>query len=132
VGEGLILETSFLVDLEREAIVGEPGRAHAFLEAHPDRRLSITSVTAGELACGPRVEQREAWERLVGHFPVRTPDAEAWWIYGRTFRYLRDNGMLIGANDLWIAAVALAADLPLVTRDEAHFGRVPGLRLVAY
>ena len=131
-GEALILETTFLVDLEREARGGVPGRAHAFLDAHPDRALCITLTTAGELACGPRVEDREAWRRLVSRFRIVTPDLDTAWIYGQTFRYLAENGLLIGANDLWIAAVALARGLPVVTRDEAHFRRVPGLRVLGY
>lgn len=131
-GEALILATTFLVDLEREARASTPGRAHAFLEANPDRELCVTLVTAGELACGPRVEEREAWRALVGRFRVLGPDLETGWLYGQTFRYLADNGMLIGANDLWIAATALSRALPLVTRDVSHFRRVPGLRVVGY
>jgi predicted nucleic acid-binding protein len=132
VGEALILETTFLVDLEREARARAPGRAHAFLEAHPDRPLCITLTTAGELACGPRVGEREGWRRLVSRFRVLAPDGDAAWAYGQTFRYLADNGLLIGANDLWIAATALAHGLPVVTRDEAHFRRVPGLEVLGY
>jgi tRNA(fMet)-specific endonuclease VapC len=132
VDEALILETTFLVDLEREAHSGSPGAAHAFLDTYPDRRLCIALTTAGELACGPRVEERAAWEELVGRFRVLEPDLDACWFYGDIFRFLRDNGMLIGANDLWIAATALAHDLALVTRDVAHFRRVPGLRVVGY
>lgn len=131
-GDALILETTFLVDLERESRAGAPGRAHSFLEAHPDRELCITLTTAGELACGPRVEDQDAWRRAVSRFRVLAPDIEAAWSYGQTLRYLTDNGLLVGANDLWIAAVALAHGLPVVTRDEAHFRRVPGLRVLGY
>ena len=35
----------------------------------------------------------------------------------------------IGANDLWIAAHALAADLTLATGNEREFRRVPTLRV---
>lgn len=131
-GQALILETTFLVDLEREARAGAPGRAYAFLEAHPDHVLCVTLTTAGELAGGPRIGEQEAWRRLVSRFRVLTPHLDAAWHYGQTFRYLADNGLLIGANDLWIAAVALAHGLPMVTRDEDHFRRVPGLRVMGY
>ena len=45
---------------------------------------------------------------------------------------LRQQNLLIGANDLWIAAAALAEGIPLVTNNAAPFNRVPGLRVVGY
>ncbi|MFM8720545.1 MAG: type II toxin-antitoxin system VapC family toxin, partial [Chthoniobacterales bacterium] len=37
----------------------------------------------------------------------------------------------IGQNDLWIAAVAMANGLPLVSRNKRHFGKIEGLKLIA-
>jgi len=84
------------------------------------------------LACGPRLDERGDWESLVRRFRVLVPDLETSWVYGQRYRYLRDHGLLIGANDLWIAATAIVNGLPMVTRDPAHFGRVPGLSVVTY
>lgn len=131
-GPALILETSFLVDLEREALRGEQGPAHRFLEAHPHRELCIPLTTAGELACGPRLQERNAWETLVGRFRILAPDLDTCWAYGQAYRYLKDNGLHIGANDLWLAAVGIVHGLPLVTRNPAHFRRVPGLEVLTY
>jgi tRNA(fMet)-specific endonuclease VapC len=36
---------------------------------------------------------------------------------------------VIGPNDLWIAAHALAEDFVLVTNNEREFGRIPGLNI---
>jgi tRNA(fMet)-specific endonuclease VapC len=132
VGPALILETTFLVDLEREALKGEPGPAHAFLERHGDRELCLTLTTVGELACGPRLQDRARWESMVRPFRILAPDLEACWVYGQSHRFLRDNGIPIGANDLWIASVAIVHGLPLVTRNVAHFRRVPGLEVLTY
>jgi predicted nucleic acid-binding protein len=131
-GQALILETTFLVDLEREFLRGESGPARQFLEDHAGAELCITLTAAGEMACGPGEEERNAWDALIGHFRLLSPDMEAAWAYGQTYRYLRQNGLLIGANDLWIAATAIAHDLPLVTRNEDHFRRVPGLKVMGY
>lgn len=127
----LILETTFLVDLAREA-AAEPGPAHVFLERHPDRLLHLTFTVAGELAVGPTMDDRKRWEELLDPFTVLpwTPDVA--WRYGRAFRYLRANGLLIGSNDLWIAATALAAGMPVVTRKPDVYRRVPGLDVVDY
>lgn len=130
--EALILETSFLVDLERELIGGEAGPAHDFLESHRTQKLHITFTIAGELAAGPRMNERALWDRLVSPFETLpcTPDVS--WRYGRLHRYLRENGLLLDANDLWIAATASVFGMPLVTRNERHFSRVPDLNVLGY
>lgn len=130
--DGVILETTFLIDLEREAGRGEAGPAHAFLEEHPHRSMHLTFTVAGEMAAGPAVDDRERWERLLDPFTVLPWTEDVSWRYGRTFRYLRDNGTLIGSNDLWIAATALVHGMPLVTRNVADFRRVPGLDVLDY
>lgn len=131
-GRGLILETTFLIDLEREALRDRPGPAHAFLTEHASAKLHITLITAGELAAGPAVSGRSRWESILSRFDVVAPDVEAAWRFGQLFRYLRDQGRLIGTDDLWIAAIALGTQLPLVTRNGEHFRRVPGLEVKEY
>lgn len=131
-GEGLILETSFLIDLERELRSGAPGPAHDFLAARPTELLFITFTVAGELAAGMPLDARERWMQFIQPFDVLPSSAEVCWEYGQAFRYLRQNGMLIGANDLWIAATAVAYGKPLVTRNEGEFRRVPRLEVLGY
>lgn len=131
-GRPLILETSFLVDFERENNRGTPGAALAFLEAHEDARLYITFTVAGELAAGLSFGTRERWEEFLGPFHILPFTADVSWQYGRAYRYLRENGLLIGANDLWIAATALAYGMPVVTRNLEHYRRVPDLQVEAY
>ncbi len=130
--DALILETSFLVDLERELILGEAGPAQLFLDSHETHQLHITFTIAGELAAGPRMNERSVWDRLISPFEVLGCTPEVTWRYGRLYRYLKANGMLIDANDLWIAATALAFELPVVTRNERHFARVPDLAVLGY
>lgn len=57
-------------------------------------------------------------------------DAEAAWHYGDQYRSLASQGELIGSNDLWIAATALAHELPLATGNLQEFERVRGLKVV--
>jgi len=128
----LILETSFLVDFERENDRGAPGPALSFLEGHQDARLYVTFTVAGGLAAGSSFAARSRWEEFLGPFHILPFTADVSWEYGRAFRYLRDNGLLIGANDLWIAATALAYRMPLVTRDTEHYRRVPDLDVESY
>lgn len=50
--------------------------------------------------------------------------------YARLFVQLKRSGTPIPDNDLWIAAIALENDLPLLTRDR-HFDYIPQLLRVA-
>jgi tRNA(fMet)-specific endonuclease VapC len=130
--EALILETTYVVDLERELAGGKGGPAQRFLEDHGAANLYVTFTVAGELAAGPEVHDRERWERFLRPFRVLPANPDVCWRYGRIHRHLQDNGRLIGANDIWIAATALAHGMPLVTRNEKHFRRVPDLRVLSY
>ena len=65
-------------------------------------------------------------------FKVLDWKPEVSWHYAQTYRYLKGVGLLIGANDLWIAATALAYEAPLVTSDRGHYARVPGLSVLTY
>ena len=131
-GEPLILETSFLVDFERENNRGTPGPALAFLEAHEQARLYVTFTVAGELAAGMTLAERARWEEFLAPFYILAFNADVSWEYGRAYRYLQENGLLIGSNDLWIAATGLAYHMPVVTRNVDHYRRVPGLQIASY
>lgn len=131
-GGPLILETTFLIDLEREHHRGSPGPALAFLEAHEDARLYLTFTIAGELAAGASLAERTAWESFLGPFYVLPSSPEVSWEYGKAYRHLEKNRQLIGSNDLWIAATAIAYGMPLVTANHRHFDRVPGLEVLHY
>ena len=128
----LILETTFLIDLEREHQRGVPGPAVTFLESNQEARLYLPFVVAGELAAGPSMRERARWEAFLAPFYLLPATPEVRWHYGRAYRHLHDNGNLIGSNDLWIAATGLAYHMSVVTRDVEHFRRVPGLDVERY
>jgi len=131
-GRALILESTCLIDLERAHHRGVPGPALVFLEENQDARLYLPVVVAGEMASGISMRDRARWEAFLAPFYVLPSTPEVSWQYGRAYRHLRDNGSLIGANDLWIAATGLAYEMPVVTRNVDHFRRVPGLEVESY
>ena len=129
---GLILDTNFVITAEREARRGVAGRADQFLAGRPDETLFITFTVAGELACGQSAAPRRDWERLCRPYPVLPWTKEVSWQYGEIYRALAAKGLLIGANDLWIAATALMHGMEIVTNSTDEFERVPGLVVVTY
>ena len=128
---GLILETTFLIDFERQRR-SRSGDTLDFLTAHREKKLFITHTIAGELASGKTLSGKEDWEDFISPFHILEWTTRIDWEYGNAFRYLMSQGLLIGANDLWIAATALAYGYPLVSANEEHFSRVPNLQVMNY
>jgi predicted nucleic acid-binding protein len=126
-----LFDTCFLIDLEREMKRG-PGEAHGFLRQHSDARACVTWTIAGEFAEGFGDIHHPACDAMLARFEILPMTLETAQHYAITTRHLRRRKQLIGTNDLWIAAAALAHGIPLVTRNAAHFNRVPGLSVVAY
>ncbi|WP_175992812.1 type II toxin-antitoxin system VapC family toxin [Burkholderia vietnamiensis] len=75
----------------------------------------------GSSALAQRVEQ------LLASLTVLPLQSDADQCYGRLRADLERQGQLIGANDMLIAAHALAVDAVLVTDNTAEFTRVAGL-----
>ena len=104
------------------------------LEALPDE-LAVSIITIGELRAGVlaagAVETRD--RRLttltaalrLEPVPIDDDVATAW---ARLRVQLRDSGQRMPVNDSWIAATALALDVPVVTQDD-DFPNVAGLRV---
>jgi len=129
--ESLIFDTTFLIDFQRERNL-RPGAAHAFLRQHRESYAWLPIVAYAEYAEGFEDRSDASFLSVVESFeilPVIRPVADT---YARIARTLRQQGRLIGSNDLWIAATAIHRDWPLVTRNLDHFSRIPEIRLMGY
>lgn len=97
-------------------------------------QLVMSAITFGELQHGAnKSNQRERTlaqlAELTRYIPVESLTAAAAQFYGQIRAMLEKQGRIIGNNDLWIAAHALALDVTLATNNEAEFQRVPGLKV---
>lgn len=126
-----VFDTCFLIDLEREMKRG-PGKAHQFLQLHSSARPCLTWIIAGEFAEGFGDVSDPVCAAMLDRFDILPMDQQTANHYAVATKHLRGLNQLIGTNDLWIAAAAIAHKLPLVTNNTAHFNRVPGLSLVGY
>ncbi len=100
-----------------------------------DNEILLPLIVAGELragfACGTK---RAINEQLLEHF-IDTPNVGIITVTRSTTRFfadifleLRQTGTPIGTNDMWIAAMALELNHPLLTLD-SDFSNVTGLKL---
>ena len=128
----LTLDTSFLTDFQRERRGGGDGPAHRFLAAEGRTELALSTVALGEIAEGCQDPAHPFLQMLRSALTILPVDEEVAMHYGAVTGRLRAQGALPGTNDLWIAAVALRHQLPLVTADTGHFERITGLALIRY
>lgn len=115
-------------------INGRAPKLRARLARTPRRDIVVSAITKAEMFYGsaksrtPEESLRKQLEFLetVNSVPF---DDDAAREYGSLRARLEKMGTPIGANDMLIAATALAHDLILVTHNTAEFGRVPGLTI---
>lgn len=131
------LDTTFLVDAIRESRRGRDGPARRWLSNHGGESLAVSVFVMCELLVGAELHaEAEAERRRVrdtcGDLPVILPDARLADAFARIHGGLARGGKALPAMDLLIAATALTQEAPLLTANEAHFARVPGLRVLGY
>ena len=107
-------------------------RTPGFNAKLPLHDCGISIIVLGELEWGARLSNRmkqsfSAVKDFAAGVQVVDLDAGVARQYGQLRAHLRSVGQPIGPNDLWIAAHALALDVPLITHNLAEFRRVPGL-----
>lgn len=114
-----LLDTSVLIAAEE----GRPLRAEALPKSG-----AISIVTVGELRAGilaaPDVQSRDrrlyTLERISGT-TILSVNHRVAQIWAGMRAYLAASGERVSGNDLWIAATAAAAEMPVVTQDRDFY-----------
>jgi tRNA(fMet)-specific endonuclease VapC len=124
-----LLDTNIVI----AALKGAP-QVRQQMERIPLGALRLSAVVLGELEFGAEKSayserNRTRLAELARNLPLVGIDADTVHQYARIRAFLERQGRPIGANDLWIAAQALAIEAILVTDNMREFGRVPGLAL---
>jgi tRNA(fMet)-specific endonuclease VapC len=123
-----LLHTNVWIALAR----GEPGPV-ARLRSLDPANVASCSIVLAELKFAARKSQRvsenlEGFRRLLEPFASLPFDDFAAGHYG-IIRATQERAGALGSSDLLIAAIALAHDCLLVTRNSREFERIVGLRL---
>ena len=120
-----LIDTSVVIDLERITV------------SHLPIDIAIAAVTLAELAAGPhatddpteRARRQDRLQRAEATFTPLPFDSNAARAYGRIYAAASSAGRRSRARlaDYLIAATALAAGLPLYTRNAADFAHLEDL-----
>ena len=123
-----LLDTNIVSDLVRNP----HGRVTQRIRKVGEAQVCTSIIVAAELHYGsakkgsPRLAAQ--LDAVLGVLKVLPFEAPADRTYGALRARLEQGGKLIGANDLLIAAQAIALGHVLVTDNEREFARVDGLR----
>ena len=124
-----MLDTNMLSDVVRRPR-GSVGR---HLRRVGERSVVVSIMAVAEAKFGAAKSPARGLgvqlESVLARIEIVPFDAPADQRYAELRAHLQRAGTPIGANDLWIAAHALALDCTLVTDNEREFRRVPGLRV---
>ncbi len=118
----VLLDSSFLIDLERELDAGTPGRAIEWLRSERGRKqraLLVSCVSVAEVLEGTRHEER-AREFLANFIPQNIGYQHAWKCADLQ-RKASKKGKRFGENDAWQLSFAECAKASIVGRDTNAF-----------
>lgn len=124
-----LLDTNILSDLVRNP----QGRVAARIAEAGEAAICTSILVAAELRFGAAKKRSDRLtvqlESILSAIDIQPFDAPADAAYAELRAQLEAAGAPIGANDMLIAAHALATRCILVTDNEREFGRVAGLTI---
>lgn len=131
---GLILDTCVLIRAEKK------GSGFNFDKWESFDEVFISVITVSELLMGvaradteARTLKRSAFvEAIIKEIPIIDFTSDVARIHAKVYASLAQQGKLIGAHDLIIAATAITHGHGLLTANQHEFNRVPGLKVIDF
>jgi tRNA(fMet)-specific endonuclease VapC len=93
--------------------------------------MSVAELRMGAISAGWGNRRRALLEQFIQGFELSYADNDLCTIWARVRVDARAAGRLLSPQDAWIAATALALDVPLATNNRRHYDHVPKLRLLS-
>ena len=93
--------------------------------------FSTTVINAYELLRGATtIKRRKVIEDLLGSLTILPLDEKSVFKAVEIYLFLKEKGLPVNEMDILIAAITVAKDAKLYTRNVKHFSRIPSLELV--
>ncbi|MEK6705069.1 MAG: type II toxin-antitoxin system VapC family toxin [Bdellovibrionota bacterium] len=126
----LLVDTNIVSYLMKRHSISE-----LYLPHLKDKVLCLSFVTIGELYLGAEKDnwgekRKNELEEKLKNYVVLPYDKIVAECYARAVIGIQRQKLSISFPDAWIAATALAFEIPLVTHNGRHFINVPGLKVI--
>jgi len=124
----IVVDTDVIIDFFRDI----SSAADVFSQLVSLEKAVITVISVFELYVGvegaQRLRQIETLVQQITILPLNTIEAA---MAGRIYTQLKTRGKLVGTHDILIAAICIANNLPLYTKNVAHFSEIKDIRLLS-
>jgi predicted nucleic acid-binding protein len=123
----VLVDTSILIDLFRKT-----DKANSVLISivRQDYTYCISAITEYEIYTGTTSGQIKFWDDFLEKTNVLTFDKTVVKVAVELNKELKRKRKLIDIADLFIAATAIANNLPFATLNKKHFERIDGLTII--
>lgn len=125
----IIADTDVIIDF----FSGIDPAASAIEQLIDQDRLALTSITVFELYAGitgkKRIKQIDDMTTVLPVFPL---EAQHSLTAAEIYNELKKTGDLIGNQDILIAGICITHDIPIITRNTAHFSKISRLRMFTF
>jgi predicted nucleic acid-binding protein len=135
---GVVLDSSIVMEAERQRLDVARLLKHIATEIG-DRETAVCSISVAKLAHGvhrantpERRQARRAFlDDLKATVPVYPITGETAELVGKINAESSQKGVTIPFDDLLIGACALERGYAIATRNQRHFHKIPGLKLIS-
>jgi len=122
----LLIDTSIIIDFLRK----KNKENTLFWKIINEYACYISTITEFELFCGAITDEKKLeLEKIINSLQIINFDENASLKSAEIFLSLRSKNKNIEFRDIFIAATAIVADLPLSTLNQKHFNRISELKL---
>lgn len=123
----ILIDTSVLIDYFRKT-----DKANSYFINLVDRQFnfSISLITYYEIYVGATASQYDFWQKCLGNISVISLDEKIADVAVSINHFLKQKKCQIPIADLFIAATAIANNLPISTLNIKHFERIDNLKIV--
>jgi predicted nucleic acid-binding protein len=123
----VLADTSILIDLFRKSEKANSKFVQLALQGY---QFQISAITEYEVYSGATTAQLSFWDDLLQKIKVLPFDKDVVKQAVIINRQLKQKRKQINIADLFIAATALAGNLPFSTLNKKHFDRIEGLNII--
>ena len=131
--DGVLLDTDVVSYAFREAVEYEPYKRDLYGKTAFISFMTWAELMRGSLSrkWGER-RRAELYGFVEEKYVVINSNQDVSRIWGEVVEEAKSKGRVIQTADAWVAATAIAADLPLLSNNRKHYGFLDSLNLVSH